>query len=213
MLRHSSGLLISSNLMVLFFLFVLNVLTTPQNLWAVYPGVAMIYAASFLIKNINRRRLYVTIAAPIIFGMLALQNWLMTPGYWWVLYTAGMIGLWVLNTWADAYMWTKTYTIICTLLLIGFYVGLNIWFEPRFPWSICTTFVFVWWPLSCFFGFKPRIFSILGSAWLILFLVSLNLVTTPDSLWSVIPSICILWWPLSVIFAMELRKRKRAGTR
>ncbi|MGY3779258.1 hypothetical protein [Isobaculum melis] len=213
MLRHSSGLLISSNLMVLFFLFVLNVLTTPQNLWAVFPGVAMIYSASFLVRNLNRRRVYVMIAAPIIVAMLALQNWLMTPDYWWVMYTFGMIGVWVLNTWAGSYMWTKTYTIICSLLLIGFYIGLNIWFEPRFPWSICTTFALVWWPLARFFGTKPITFSVLGSAWLILFLVSLNMVTTPNTLWAVIPAICILWWPLSVGFAMEIRKRKRAGTR
>lgn len=202
--KSTRGFLFISCCFIIGFLILLNFLVFTGEHWSVYTAVLLLSPAYFFLFNGSKHlKSYTLLTSILILVVLGIINYLETPDYAWVLYAIPAVLAWPIIIFGGKYSAKFGYSFLMSTLLVLCYIGLNIYFEPRFPFSIFTTFAIYWWPLSVSLARFPRAFSVVGTLWLTLFFIMANLVTT-DVTWWIYPVFAVLFWPLPMFFARHI---------
>ncbi|TSB47308.1 hypothetical protein [Alkalicoccobacillus porphyridii] len=195
-----------ASLFTIVFLFIVNWLTTPGEIWAIYPAIFILFwPLNVLFKLQNGYKWYSLIASLLLIIVLLTINLVQTPEYLWILYAWLPLLYWPLISFAGRQAGNPTFAVLASIALIMYYIGLNLFFEPGFPWFIFPTFVILWWPLSVTFARRPMLYSVLGSFLVTIFFINVNVLTSPNVIWAVYPIFTVLWWPLSIYFFIYRR--------
>lgn len=198
---------VTGSLMTIFFLIIVNMLTTPDDLWFMEPTISVLqwplilaFAARGKIKQFA---LYDSL---LIIAFLFTENRLYSPDHPWFLYAACAIVWWPILMFAGKFAKTFAMSVIGSAGVIVSYVLLNVYVSPEFPWAMFPAFVVLWWPLAIYCGLVRQwfLFSVLGTLLSSVFFIALNAVTTTE-IWAIYPIFAIAWWPLSMFYYSRSR--------
>lgn len=100
------------------------------------------------------------------------------------------------------------FSVVGSLLIIGFLAFINFTVGGRFPWFIYPAYAVVWWPIVTILSGKnfAKVLSLVGSLITIWLLFLTNYLTSWNYPWFLFPSFAIIWWPLAVFFAPRNRR-------
>ncbi|TGA98108.1 hypothetical protein E4665_09130 [Sporolactobacillus shoreae] len=201
MRRGTIGFIASGCVLTGVFLIAVNLFTDTSLLWSVYCTVILLSPVFWLLRKGMVQKLYVLIMSLLLMLLFFIQNIIETPHYLWVIYLIAPLVTGPVMMFFGKKSLTRKFAVIGGLSLISYYIGLNVFFEPRFPWSIFTTFALLWWPFALLLAHRPKTLAIAGSVLIGIFLTVVNLITSPQIIWAINPIFAILWWPLSIWLA------------
>ncbi|WP_100488077.1 hypothetical protein [Sporolactobacillus pectinivorans] len=203
MRRGTIGFIASGCVLTGVFLIAVNLFTDSSLLWSFYSAVLLLFPVFWLLRRGMEQKLYVLFVSFLLTALFFIQNMIETPNYLWILYLLAPLAMGPIMMFFGTKSLTKTFSVFSGFALIGYYIALNLFYEPRYPWSIFITFAVLWWPLSLFFARRPKILAIAGSALISIFLIVVNFVTSPHINWAINPVCATLWWPLSMWLARK----------
>jgi hypothetical protein len=211
--RYSKKLLsLVCSLIIIAELFALNYLTSWGEPWFLYPSFAVIWWPIGVFFGSRYPRALSLIGAVLIIGFITLTNFLESPEYLWAPLAYFPALMWPAGVLLSKHL-RKLGVALCGCIAgITYYVAMNIWLFPGFPWAVFVAFALIWWPLVVALA-KPGhalSFSLAGSLLVVAFFITTNIITTPDVVWAVYPIFAVSWWPLSVYY-FRYRRRKIPG--
>ena len=183
------------SIMTIAFLMVVNFLTTPGDLWFLYPSHVLILlpiSLYFLSKKQYKQFVLFTGLVTILF--LWVNNYFNSPGHPWILYVAYPIILLILFTFLGKASKKLSVALIGSGATILYYSLLNYYLSPGYPWAIYPAYAILWWPILLYFIRSKRYFglSILGTFITVVFLIIVSAISTPNVIWEVYPIFLIL---------------------
>lgn len=196
-----AGAVLTSALLV-----VLNLLTTPDILWFVYP----VYAVAWwpLGVYLCRRKAYFTFAAAgsiLTMAFLAATNLLTSPGHLWFLYAAPPLLCLPAGVYFRGRMHMLPVALGFCALITAYCAVVNLLLTPGHLWAIYPIYGTLWWPMSLFFAGRKayRAFSAAGTAVTTAFLIAVNMLTSafPWALYACFP---VFLWPAAMFFGKKL---------
>ncbi|QDP39503.1 hypothetical protein [Radiobacillus deserti] len=201
MKKYDVAFAVAGSLMTIIFILLVNYLTSPNYHWFIYPCFALLFwpVSVYASKQRNHAKL-AFLHSLLIIAFLVIQNYLETPKYPWFLYAVFPILWWPILTSLGKRAGHLSVAILGSSSIIIYYVVLNVFLAPGFPWAIFPAFVVLWWPLSIYHARRRTFkkFSIHASILIAVFFVTVNAMTTPNEIWAVYPIFGTLWWPLSM---------------
>ena len=211
--RYAFGFAVAGALLTILFLALVNVLTSRDYLWFVYPSFAVLWWPAAVICAHRHPKVFSVVGAFMTLLFLAGINLMFSPSVLWVLYAAFPVACWPVLLFLGKRAGRPAAAFAVSLLAAAYYVLLNVFYSPGFPWAVCPIYAVMWWPIAVLFAKnkKPMALSAAGSVWSILFFIILNAVTTPWTIWAVYPVFGILWWPLSVFCFVTFEKQAAAA--
>ena len=193
---------VAGSLMTVFFLYIVNLLTTPDELWFVAPSLAVLEWPTVLFFSGRKGyKHFAAVNALIIICYLYYENMANTPDHPWYLYAAFAIVWWPILMYAGRYATTFAMSVLGSAAVIASYAMLNATLSPEFPWAIFPAYAVLWWPISVYCARSKQWFaySIVGSLLSAAFFVALNAITTTE-VWAIYPIFAVAWWPLSMYY-------------
>jgi len=211
--KYGKTLAVIGGLTIISLSIVINYIYSPSYIWFFYPAFAVIWwpLSVFLMKP-GTAKPYSVIGSLIILAFFAVDNFMNSPSYPWVLFTVYPVLLWP----AFVFLGRKVRGLPVALGLstvgIVYYILLNILISPGFPWAIFPVYVLLWWPLGAALARSRHImlFSVSGTLLSTAFFISLNVIATPQTIWAVYPIFALIWWPLAIYYFVH--KPHRLGS-
>lgn len=207
--RYKLFSVIASLFTIAFFL-VINLLSSPNVIWFIYPAFAVIWwPMSQIICGAKKYKLYSVVASLYFIGFLALVNYITSPGYAWFYYPAYVIAWWPLSMFLLKKKSAKMYSLIMSLVTVAFLAAINLLNTPKILWFQYTLFYLMWWPLAMLLGKRAKTlaFSIIGAALIIAYHTMLYYIQTPLVhpwyLYIILPAI---WWPVCMALKKHVNK-------
>lgn len=203
MKNKSLGFSLIGSLMIIILVVFINLLTSPNYLWSIYPAFAILWWPLSVFFHGNKRYKAMSVVASIFISLFFLGvNLISSPNYLWFIYPVFLISWWPISM-----LFGKSIKVMAAFgssLIILFFLFVNYYTSPTYPWVIYPTFVVLWWPLSVFLYKKgAKIYSLLATLLIALFFITVNLITSPGYLWFIHIVLPLLWWPLSVFLAKK----------
>ena len=178
-------------------------LTGIKDLW-VYQMAVSLMTGQFAIILCHKRKYksLVIVGGLLLLFFLIMNNLIHSSAYYWFYYPLfPVIWFWIMMIFFKKIksVWFAWLSAVTGIL---YYLILNIFLSPGYPWFIYPSFALVWWPLSVnYYKTKKHLrFALFGSALIITLMVLINLTTFPAVPWCFFPIFAVLWWPLSVYF-------------
>ncbi|MFD1450212.1 hypothetical protein [Oceanobacillus sojae] len=200
------------SIMTIVFLMIVNLLTSPEHLWFLYPShILVLWPVSLYFLSEKQYKFGVLFVGLVIILFLSLNNYFNSPGHPWVLYAVYSIILLVVLTFLGKSSIKLSVAIIGSLAAILYYSFLNYYLSPGYPWAVYLAYAVLWWPTLLYFISSKRYFglSIFGTFLTVVFLIVVSAVSTPNVIWEVYPIFLILWWPLSMYFYGSNKRNSR----
>lgn len=205
------GFSLIGSVMTIAFLWIVNLLTSPDTMWFITPSFFLILWPCVLLFVYHRRKYkqYSLLGSLLVAAYFVVINYLYSPEILWFLFAVYPVIWWPIATYAGRRASTLRFALIAALCTIGYYGLLNLLMFPQYPWVIYPAYAVLWWPISLYYARQKDYFmmSITGSLVTILFLIIVNIVSSPQTIWAVYPTFGILWWPLSMYY-FSYRKSK-----
>jgi hypothetical protein len=209
--KNDVGFIVAGSLMTLLFLIVINVISSSDNLWFIYPAFVLILFPIGLTCILRKRyKLFSLIGSIWILTFLIVINVWHTPTIPWVLYTIAPLVMWPVLVWLDQNVALLSVAVVVSTTVILYYLILNLVLSPYYPWFIFPAFLIVWWPLLLY-HFKRKSYyalSIHGSIVISVFFIIVNSFSTPTTIWAIFPIFCVLWWPLSMYYFVYKKQKE-----
>ncbi|WP_219837674.1 hypothetical protein [Paenibacillus sp. R14(2021)] len=210
MRNHRVAFAVSGSLMSIFFLILVNLLTSPGIIWFIHPAFALIqWPVAIYFANNGRFKAYSMVSTALILLYFAYENIAHSPNVPWILYAGFAVIWWPIFMYAGRFARTLAMALAGSFCIILYYGMLNILLSSQFPWIIFPAYALLWWPMSIYFSRSREWFtfalcaSLLTSA----MFIAVNAVTSPNAIWAIYPIFAIIWWPLSMYYYVN---RKRA---
>ncbi|UFU00221.1 hypothetical protein KO561_04520 [Radiobacillus kanasensis] len=201
MKKYDVGFAVAGSMMSIFFIFLVNFLTSPNYYWFIYPCFALLFWPVSVYSMKKRKHVQLAyLHSIIIIAFLIIENYLKTPDYPWFLYAVFPILWWPILASLGKRAKSLSVALIGSSSIIIYYIVLNVLLAPGFPWVIFPAFAVLWWPLSIYHAQRKtfKTFSVHASLLIIVFFITVNVITTPNEIWAVYPIFGTLWWPLSM---------------
>jgi hypothetical protein len=195
------------------FLITVNLLTSSNVLWFIYPAFVLImWPLSMILIQRQAYRLHALFGSILVFSFLLAVNYTHSPQHPWILYAAFPFLWWPITVFCGQKAKTLAYACVVSVCTILYYAFLNMMLAPQYPWAIYPAFAILWWPLALYYVRRKDYFglSVGGSVWTIIFFATVNIISTPQLIWAVYPAFAILWWPLSMYYFYVKKKELQA---
>ncbi|WP_062052568.1 hypothetical protein [Bacillus sp. JCM 19034] len=189
--------------LIVLFLIVVNYVTSFQYHWLIHPFLAVFILPFGIYSFIkNRHKSFSLVGSFSIVIYLLTENYMSTPNYPWFLYAVAPVFLWPILTFIGKRNKQMVVALTISVIFILYYVILNIFLEPLYPWSIFPAFLILWWPLSLYHAKRNSYFSFSIHATLLISILFIctNVFFSPSVVWAVYPIFGVLWWPLSMYY-------------
>ncbi len=203
---YATPFAIAGSALIAVLLVVTNYITTPHTLWCIYP----IYAALWWPIGVAlcRAKHYFAFAAAgslLTIAFLAAVNIITSPQYLWFLYAALPLLCFPMGVYFKNKMPSLAVALTLSVLIIAYYIIVNILLAPGRIWAIYPIYITLWWPLSLYFNGKGRYkgFSIAGAVMTIAFFIASNMLETVFP-WALFACFPVIWWPVAVFFGKQM---------
>ncbi|MGF9977001.1 hypothetical protein ABE042_09405 [Viridibacillus arvi] len=193
----------AGSMMTILFLGMTNYITSPHDIWFIYPSLLLILwpiTLYFISKKMYKQ--HSIFCSIMLVSFLMIENYLYSPNHLWFLYAVYPILCWpILMFLGEKTKSIKIALIFCATTII-YYSILNITLSPQYPWAIYPAFLIMWWPLALYHAKKRTFvaFSIYASILISIFFITVNVVSSPGTIWAIYPIFVVMWWPLSMYF-------------
>lgn len=191
------------------FFLVVNIVTTPETVWFIYPVFAVLWwPLSQLLCGMKKYKLFSVIASLYTIGFFALVNFLTSPATLWFVYPAFGIAWWPLSMFF-AKRYPKIYSVVMSAATIGFLAVVNLAITPEYMWFYQAIFFILWWPVVMLLGNRAKsfTFAVISAAVIIAYFYILHNMQTPELhpwyLYTIFPAV---WWPVCVGFKKHITK-------
>ena len=204
---------VAASLLLIVFLAVVNLITSPGFLWCVFPALAILWwPLAMAFKGKHKPFGFSLAGAALTVGTLLTVNLMTSPGFLWCVFPSIAILWWPLAMGFRRRHKPFGFALSGAALAIGTLVAVNLITSPSFLWCVYPILGMLWWPAAVFFAKRksPLGFSVAGSLLVIALVTAINFMTSPGFLWCVFPIFAVLWWPLSVFFH---GRRRLAGSK
>lgn len=197
--KHFLAFALAGSLTTLLFLAVVNLVTTPQNLWFFYalPPLLCFPAGVYLRNKMSIP--IVVLFSLILVAYFPVINLVFTPGRFWAIYPIFVTLWWPLHLiFRNDY---KKLSIAGAFITIVFFIASNM-LETSYPWALFACFPVTLWPVAMYLGKQMGAlrFSVFASVSIIIWYGLLNIFLAPSNPWVLFVAFAVLWWPLSVYF-------------
>lgn len=209
MKKYEWGFVSAGSVLTIIFLIVVNFITGAQYPWFIYPALLLLLIPFGIYSIIEKRHmLFSLVGSFVILVYLVTENIIQTPDYPWVLYAAAPIVFWPILMILEKRNKNMSVAITMSAVWILYYVSLNFYLAPGYPWAIFPAFAILWWPISLYHAKRKSYFSfsIHAALFISLFFISVNVFFSPGEVWAVYPIFAVLWWPLSMYYFYYRRK-------
>ena len=113
MRKHRVAFAASGSIMSIFFLFLVNYLTTPDDIWFIHPAFALLqWPISLHFAANGRLKAYSSVTTVIILLYLAYENLVSTPDYPWILYAGFAVVWWPIIMYAGRFAGTLAMALV-----------------------------------------------------------------------------------------------------
>jgi hypothetical protein len=154
--RQWVGYSFAGSALTVAFLFVLNLVSSPAHLWAVYPSAAIPWWPVSVFFAKRRAWLAYSVAgAALVAGGSILVNLIASPGTPWAFYPIFAVLWWPMSVLFARLKNGLGYSVAATALTSAFLLTINLLYSPGVLWVVFPVFAVMWWPLSIYF-FKYR---------------------------------------------------------
>ncbi|RDW21237.1 hypothetical protein [Oceanobacillus chungangensis] len=212
MKKYGVGFAVIGSFMTIAFLIIVNLLTSSEHIWFIYPSVGLLLwpVGLYCMKN-KFYKLFAVLCSMLIIIFLIIENYQDTPGYPWALYAVFPVLCWPILMLLGKRAGNIIVSLVGSSIIIIYYLMLNIFLEPGYPWVIFPAFVVLWWPLTIFHVTNKSYFkySIHASIFVSAFFILVNAISTPHTIWAIYPIFAVLWWPLSMYYFVYKRNLGR----
>jgi hypothetical protein len=203
------GFAVAGSILTILFLAFVNLTTSRDNLWFLYPAFAVLWwpiSVHFAAKG--RMKSFSAVGSLMIMAFLFSVNIIHSPWVPWYLLALLPVVWWPVTTLLGKRAAGFGFSLVSALIAILYYGVLNAFVFPGHPWIIYVAYALIWWPMTLFFREKRRwsSFSVTGALLTIVFFLIVNRITTPNHFWAVYPIFAVLWWPLSMFCFRHNRK-------
>jgi hypothetical protein len=201
--KQQVGFAAVGSLMSILFFMLVNFLTSPSEIWFIYPAfVLLFWPLSLASVRKGYYRLYSLLGSLLVIVFVLTINYMQSPEYPWFIYALFPVIWWPITMYSGCKAKTLTFAIISSISAILYYTILNAAISPEYPWVIYPAFAVIWWPLVLYYTRNKQYyrFSISASALMIAFFITVNVVSSPDTIWAIYPIFAVLWWPLSMYY-------------
>jgi len=137
--RRKNSLLLSvsgSFLTVLFFITV-NMITSPGFPWSFFPVFVLLWwpLSVYCVKQKNMKLLSI-IGSLLVISFFFVTDYITTPAIGWAFYAAFPVLLWPALLVLKKYIKIETILLASGIIFAGYYILLNLFVSPSYPWSI-----------------------------------------------------------------------------
>ncbi|WP_040205706.1 hypothetical protein [Neobacillus jeddahensis] len=209
MKKIDPGFAIAGSIMSIIFLMLVNYLTSAHYVWFFYPAFVLLLwpVGVYSAKNGKHKQLALSYSVLLI-AFLTVENFLHSSQYPWSMFAIYPIFCWPILAYLEKRALTVTVALIGSSSIILYYVILNLFLSPQYPWAIYPSFVVLWWPLAIYHAKRKTYFafSVNATVLIAIFFTTVNAVSSPDVVWAVYPIFCVLWWPLSMYYFVYKRR-------
>ncbi len=151
--------------------------------------------------------------AVLIAVMMAVVNFITSPGTLWCIYPIYAVIWWPLGVVLCSRKHYLAFALAGSLLTLVFLAAVNLIVTPRYLWFLYTVPLLLCFPAGVYLRNKMISIpvAILFSVLLILYFTIINLLLTPYEFWAVYLIYAALWWPLSLCFKDKQKPFSVAG--
>lgn len=140
------------SILFIIFLITINYLYSPSHPWFLYAAFPVIWwPISLLFGNKAKTLTFAIITSICTIFYYSFLNFLLSPQYPWAIYPAFAVLWWPMSLY---YVRKKNYfglSVTASLLLIIFFISVNIISTPYIIWAVYPIFLVLWWPLSMYY--------------------------------------------------------------
>lgn len=204
--KHRIAFAVSGSIMSIFFLMLVNLLTTPHEIWFVHPAFALVqWPIAMHFAGNGRIKAYSAVMSLLIVLYLAYENITQSPDYPWILYAGFAVVWWPILMYAGRFAGTIAMALAGSFCIILYYALLNLLLSPRYPWVIFPAFAVLWWPMAIYFSRSRQwfAFAICASLLCSAFFMGVNAISSPHDIWAIYPIFAVIWWPLSMYYFVK----------
>jgi len=199
---------VAASLLTAAFFYVVNMVTSPNSVWFIYPVFAVLWwPLSVIICGAKKYKLYSIISTLYTIAFFLIVNLITSPQYLWFYYPAFALIWWPLSMLFARKKTIKLYSVIMSICLVGFLALINLLNTPGVMWFQLTIFYFLWWPVVMLLGKKAKTitFSVISAIVIIAYHVIIYLLLTPGGHpWYLYILLPVVWWPIMMIFRSKI---------
>lgn len=133
-------------------------------------------------------------------GVLIFINLAFSPQYLWFLFVVPLLFIWPIIMYAGDKAKSNMFHLMAAGCFMAYYIGLNLFFETRYPFAVYVVYGLAFWPLGFIFRNREntKLLSVVGTIVNIGFFVALNMFfVKQDYIWAIYVIGPLLWWPIS----------------
>lgn len=192
---------VSSSLLIIIFLFIVNYITSSNYPWFIYPAFAVLWwPVSVYFAAKKKYRAFSLAGSLLVSIFFTIVNMISSPEYIWFIYPVFAVLWWPVSMYFGKK--SKVMSIIGSSLIICFFLLVNRLTSPGYPWFIYPSFAALWWPTGVIIGKRGyKMMALTGSILLGSFIFLVNMIHTPEYFWSLHCLFLVAWWPLSAFLA------------
>jgi hypothetical protein len=201
---------IIASLVIIAFSIVTNLVISPSVIWFYYPLFAVIWwpLAVFFAKS-RKMKAFSILGSLLLILFFTLDNNIRIHDCPWALFTYYPVLLWPVGVSYGKRMGNLGTTLLFSFTGIIYYLLLNLFVFPGFPWVIFPAYAILWWPLAIAFAKRGKLmlFSLFGFLLSSALFITVNAITTPKTIWAIYPIFVMAWWPLAIYFFVFQRNK------
>ena len=207
--KNPKAFSIIASLVIIAFCVVTNYVMSPSVIWFYYPLFAVVWwPLSMFFAQSRKMKTFSIIGSLLLILFFTFDNNLRTPNVPWALFTYYPVLMWPVAVFLGKRLGNLGTTLVFSFIGIFYYLLLNIFVFPGFPWVIFPAYAILWCPLAIAFAKpgKPMLFSLSGFLLSSALFITVNMITTPRTIWAVYPIFAMAWWPLTIYYFVYRRR-------
>lgn len=154
--KHIQHALFAS-LVIIFFFITINYIQTPGHPWFLYASFPIIWWPIFLFLGKRAKTMTVASLGSIVTILYyCYLNVIISPPYPWVIYPAFAVLWWPLTLYFGRKKKYFELSVSGSLLIIIFFISVNVVSSPQTVWAVYPIFLVLWWPLSMYYFILKR---------------------------------------------------------
>ncbi|MGE8205754.1 hypothetical protein ACQKP0_14450 [Heyndrickxia sp. NPDC080065] len=155
--RNTVSLAILGSLITIVYYSVLNSILSPQYPWAIYPSFAVIWWPLSMYYAKTKKYFQFSISASfLIIIFFTVVNIVSSPNTVWAIYPTFAVIWWPLSMYYAKANKFFQFSISASILIIIFFIVVNIVSSPNTVWAVYPIFAILWWPLSMYYYMQKK---------------------------------------------------------
>lgn len=190
----------SAMIIVLFLL--LYFFTASGHPWFIYPAFAVLWWPMAVLVGRGKAKLFSVLSFLLINAFFITVNLVTSQGYLWFVHISYAALWWPASVFLARKKTIKIYSLIMSLLSIGYFVVLNLTTVPETLWFLYLVYPLLLWPAVMYAGrHAARLpFALICSIVGIASYLTMNLLISPGHPWILYLLLPFVWWPVTIAF-------------